>query len=276
MSGYLQETESTVRSKSVTVPSLQAMRSNGEKITMLTCYDASFAALMDRCGIEAMLIGDSLGMVCQGHASTLPVTVQDIAYHTACVARGNQTAFLVADMPFGSYATPEAAFGNAVQLIQAGAQMVKLEGGAWLADTIRFLTERAVPVCAHLGLTPQSVHQFGGYKVQGKTVEGAEQLKADALTLQAAGASLLVLEAIPSPLGKEVTELLAIPTIGIGAGPDCAGQVLVMHDMLGTFPGRKARFVKNFMEGQTSIEAAVRAYIAAVKDKSFPAAEHCF
>lgn len=276
MSGYLQETEPTVRSKAVTVTSLQAMRNNGEKITMLTCYDASFAALMDRCGVDAMLVGDSLGMVCQGHTSTLPVTVQDVAYHTASVARGNQTAFLVADMPFGSYATPEAAFDNAVQLIRAGAQMVKLEGGAWLADTVRFLTERAVPVCAHLGLTPQSVHQFGGYKVQGKTVEGAEQLKADALTLQAAGASLLVLEAIPSTLGKEVTELLAIPTIGIGAGPDCAGQVLVMHDMLGAFPGRKARFVKNFMEGQSSIEAAVRAYILAVKDKSFPAAEHCF
>jgi len=160
--------------------------------------------------------------------------------------------------------------------MQAGAQMVKLEGGAWLVDTVRFLTERAVPVCAHLGLTPQSVHQFGGYKVQGKTEAAAERLKADALALQAAGASLLVLEAIPSALGKEVTALLAIPTIGIGAGVDCSGQVLVMHDMLGVFPGRKARFVKDFMEGQTSIEAAVRAYVTAVKDKSFPAAEHCF
>ena len=276
MSGYLQETESTVRTKAVTVTSLQALRTSGEKIAMLTCYDASFAALMDRCGVEVLLVGDSLGMVCQGHASTLPVTLADVAYHTASVARGNQTAFLVADMPFGTYATPEAAFNNAVQLMQAGAQMVKIEGGAWLVDTIRFLTERAVPVCAHLGLTPQSVHQFGGYKVQGKTVEAAELLKADALKLQAAGASLLVLEAIPSALGKEVTDLLTIPTIGIGAGPDCSGQVLVMHDMLGTFPGRKARFVKNFMEGQSSIEGAVRAYIAAVKDKSFPAAEHCF
>ena len=276
MSGYLQETESTVRTKAVTVTSLQALRTSGEKIAMLTCYDASFAALMDRCGVEVLLVGDSLGMVCQGHASTLPVTLADVAYHTASVARGNQTAFLVADMPFGTYATPESAFNNAVQLMQAGAHMVKIEGGAWLADTIRFLTERAVPVCAHLGLTPQSVHQFGGYKVQGKTVEAAELLKADALKLQAAGASLLVLEAIPSALGKEVTDLLTIPTIGIGAGPDCSGQVLVMHDMLGTFPGRKARFVKNFMEGQSSIEGAVRAYIAAVKDKSFPAAEHCF
>jgi len=179
-------------------------------------------------------------------------------------------------MPFGSYATPESAFANAVQLMQAGAQMVKIEGGAWLESTVRFLTERAIPVCAHLGLTPQSVHQFGGYKVQGKTAEGAELLKKDALLLQEAGATLMVLEAIPSTLGKEVTELLAIPTIGIGAGVDCSGQVLVMHDMLGVFPGRKARFVRNFMEGKTSIEAAVRAYIAAVKDKSFPAAEHSF
>ena len=276
MSGYLQDGTSTVRSKAVTVTSLQTLRNAGEKIAMLTCYDASFAALMDRCGVEVLLVGDSLGMVCQGHASTLPVSVADIAYHTACVARGNQTAFLIADMPFGSYATPEAAFANAVQLMQAGAQMVKIEGGAWLADTIRFLTERAVPVCAHLGLTPQSVHQFGGYKVQAKTAEAAEQLKADALTLQAAGASMLVLEAIPSTLGKQATEQLTIPTIGIGAGPDCSGQVLVMHDMLGAFPGRKARFVKNFMEGQGSIEAAVRAYVAAVKEKSFPAAEHCF
>lgn len=276
MAGYLQESEPTIRTKAVTVTSLQAMRNSGEKIAMLTCYDASFAALMDRCGVEVLLIGDSLGMVCQGHDSTLPVTLDDIAYHTASVARGNQTAFLVADMPFGSYATREDAFRNAVKLMQAGAQMVKLEGGAWLAETVRFLTERAIPVCAHIGLTPQSVHQFGGYKVQGKTVEAADQLKADALTLQAAGAALVVLEAIPSALGKEVTELLTMPTIGIGAGPDCAGQVLVMHDMLGVFPGRKARFVKNFMEGQTSIEAAVRAYVAEVKKQSFPGPEHCF
>lgn len=276
MAGYLQDSESSNRTKAVTVTSLQALRHSGEKITMLTCYDASFAALMDRCGIEVLLVGDSLGMVCQGHTSTLPVTLEEVAYHTASVARGNQTAFLIADMPFGTYATPQEAFHNAVKLMQAGAQMVKLEGGVWLGETVRFLTERAVPVCAHVGLTPQSVHQFGGYKVQGKTLEAQDQLKADALALQTSGAALIVLEAIPSSLGKEVTELLAIPTIGIGAGPDCSGQVLVMHDMLGVFPGRKARFVKNFMEGQSSIEAAVRAYIAAVKDKSFPSAEHCF
>ena len=286
MSGYLQGKDmaggeapapvKAVATKAVTIPSLNAMRAAGTKITMLTCYDASFASLMDRCGVEVLLIGDSLGMVCNGHSSTLPVTVDEIAYHTAAVARGSKSAMIVADMPFGSYATPEAAFNNAVKLIQAGGHMVKLEGGAWLADTVRFLTDRAVPVCAHLGLTPQSVHQLGGYKVQGKTIESADHLKADARLLQQAGASLLVLEAIPAALGKEVTELLTIPTIGIGGGPDCSGQVLVMHDLLGVFPGRKARFVKNFMDGQTSIDAAVSAYVAAVKDGSFPALEHCF
>jgi 3-methyl-2-oxobutanoate hydroxymethyltransferase len=273
MAGYLQATE---RTRAVTGPALLSLRAAGEKITMLTCYDASFATLMDHAGVEILLVGDSLGMVCQGHTSTLPVTLADVVYHTACVARGNQTALLVADMPFGTFATPQSAFDNAVKLMQAGAQMVKIEGGEWLIDTVKFLTERAVPVCAHLGLTPQSVHQLGGYKVQGKTTAGVEQLKADALGLQTAGASLLVLEAIPSAVGKEVTALLTIPTIGIGAGPDCSGQVLVMHDMLGVFPGRKARFVKNFMDGQASIDAALRAYVAAVKDQSFPAAEHCF
>ncbi|WP_194713830.1 3-methyl-2-oxobutanoate hydroxymethyltransferase [Noviherbaspirillum soli] len=276
MAGYLQENQAAGRSKAVTAPALMAMRAAGEKITMLTCYDASFAALMDRCGVEMLLVGDSLGMVSQGHQSTLPVTLADMAYHTASVARGNRTALLVADMPFGTYATPEAAFNNAAELMRAGAHMVKLEGGAWLASTVRFLTERAIPVCAHVGLTPQSVHVLGGFKVQGKSVAGAEQMKDDALALQAAGASVLVLEAIPAALGREVTEALAIPTIGIGAGPDCSGQVLVMHDMLGVFPGHKARFVKNFMDGQTSIDAAVKAYVAAVKDGSFPAAEHCF
>jgi 3-methyl-2-oxobutanoate hydroxymethyltransferase len=254
--------------KAVTIGTLQALRAAGQKITMLTCYDASFASLMDRCGVEILLIGDSLGMVCAGYTSTLPVTVADIAYHTASVARGNKNALVVADMPFGSYGTPEQALQNAVQLMQAGAHMVKIEGGAWLAETIRFLAERAVPVCAHIGLTPQFVHQLGGYKVQGKTSEGAEQLKKDALAMQGAGAALMVIEAIPAALGKEVTELMSIPTIGIGAGP--------LHDLLGVFPGRKAKFVKNFMEGQTSIDAAFSAYVAAVKDGSFPALEHCF
>ncbi|MDF3035405.1 MAG: 3-methyl-2-oxobutanoate hydroxymethyltransferase [Paucimonas sp.] len=277
MAQYLQDSQGeAARSKAVTLPALVAMHEAGEKIAVLTCYDASFSALMDRCGVDALLIGDSLGMVCQGYDSTLPVTLTDIAYHTASVARGNKTALVIADMPFGTYGTPQDAFNNAVKLMQAGAHMVKLEGGAWLADTIRFLTERAVPVCAHLGLTPQSVHQLGGYRVQGKTEEDAQRIRSDAHLLQDNGASMLVLEAIPASLGKTVTESLVIPTIGIGAGLDCSGQVLVMHDLLGVFPGRKARFVKNFMEGQTSIDAAVKAYVAAVKEKTFPAAEHCF
>lgn len=275
MSGYLQENQAQ-RRKPVTLPTLLKMRSEGEKITMLTAYDASFAALMDQAGVEMLLVGDSLGMVCQGHNSTLPVTIEEVAYHTASVARGNETAFLAADMPFGSYATPESTFNNAVKLMQAGAQMVKLEGGDWLCDTIRFLTERAIPVCAHLGLTPQSVHQFGGFKVQAKTEEAATRLKSDAWALQEAGATILILEAIPAGLAKEVTDSLIIPTVGIGAGPHCAGQVLVMDDMLGVFPGHKPRFVKNFMEGRTSIQGAVEAFIAAVKDGSFPAPEHCF
>jgi len=276
MTGYLQEGQAGSQRKAVTIPAIQGMRNAGEKIAMLTCYDASFAALMDGCGVDMLLVGDSLGNVLQGHATTLPVTVADIAYHTACVARGNKAALLAADMPFGSYGTPESAYDNAVRLMQAGAQIVKMEGGAWLCDTVRFLTERAVPVFAHLGLTPQSVYQMGGFKVQGRTAEAASRLLADALALQQAGASMLLLEAIPAALGKEVSEAVKIPTIGIGAGPDCSGQVLVMHDMLGVFPGRKARFVRNFMVGQPDIEAAVRGYVDAVKAGTFPAPEHCF
>jgi 3-methyl-2-oxobutanoate hydroxymethyltransferase len=276
MSGYLRESESTVHRKIVTASSLLNMKRTGVKIATLTCYDASFASLMDRCGVDMVLVGDSLGNVLQGHSTTLPVTLADIAYHTASVARGNRSALVAADMPFGTYATPQSAFDNAVKLMQAGAHMVKLEGGAWLVDTVKFLTERGIPVFAHLGLTPQSVHRLGGFKVQGKKAEDAELLKADALALQAAGASLLLLEAIPTSLGKEVTQMLDIPTIGIGAGPDCSGQVLVMHDMLGVFPGKTARFVRNFMDGQSSIEGAICAYIKAVKNNLFPAPEHCF
>ncbi|WP_304360305.1 3-methyl-2-oxobutanoate hydroxymethyltransferase [Collimonas fungivorans] len=258
------------------MPLLQALRDKGEKLTMLTCYDASFASLMDACGVEMLLIGDSLGMVCQGHDSTLPVTLDEMAYHTACVARGNKTAMVITDMPFGTYTTPEKACQNATKLIQAGAHMVKIEGGAWLAETIRYLHERAIPVCAHLGLTPQSVHLMGGYKVQGKSPDAAQRLMTDALALEHAGACMVVLEAIPATLGKEVTQALHMPTIGIGAGVDCSGQVLVMHDMLGTFPGHKARFVRNFMEGADSIASALRGYVSAVKDGSFPAEEHNF
>jgi 3-methyl-2-oxobutanoate hydroxymethyltransferase len=265
-----------VANKAVTIHTLATLRAAGEKITMLTCYDASFASLMDRCGVEILLIGDSLGMVCNGHNSTLPVTVAELAYHTASVARGAKSAMIMSDLPFGAYGTPETAYANAVILMQAGAHMIKIEGGAWLAETVRFLTERGIPICAHIGLTPQSVHQLGGYKVQGKSTESAAELKNDALVLQNAGAAIVLMEAMPSQLGKEVTDMLTIPTIGIGAGPDCSGQVLVMHDMLGVFPGRKARFVRNFMEGAASIDDAVTGYVKAVKDGNFPALEHCF
>jgi 3-methyl-2-oxobutanoate hydroxymethyltransferase len=276
MSDNLQPLDAVSANKAVTVLALAQLRKDGEKIAMLTCYDASFATLMNRCGVEILLVGDTLGMVCQGHATTLDVSIDDIAYHTACVARGCQTSMLMADMPFGTYGTPHDAFVNAAKLIRAGAHIVKLEGGAWLAETVRFLTERAIPVCVHLGLTPQSIHQLGGYKIQGKTVESAAELKADALALQRAGAAMALLEAIPASLGKSVTEVLSIPTIGIGAGPDCSGQVLVMHDVLDVFPGRKPRFVRVFMEGQSSIQGAISAYVRAVKDKTFPAIEHCF
>ena len=262
--------------KKRTTTLLSAMRQQNDKITMLTCYDASFASVMDDCGIDIILVGDSLGMVVQGHDSTLPVTVEDIAYHTTCVARGVRTTLVLADMPFASYANTEQAMVNAARLMRAGAEMVKLEGGQWLADTVRHLVERGIPVCAHLGLTPQSVHQLGGFKVQGKTAAAADQLLSDARALEQAGASLLVLEAVPSALGSAVTQATNIPTIGIGAGTDCSGQVLVMHDMLGVFPGHRPKFVRNFMEGETSVHAAITAYVQAVKSAQFPAPEHCF
>jgi 3-methyl-2-oxobutanoate hydroxymethyltransferase len=269
---YLQETSR----QAVTVPKLQTMRDAGHKIAMLTCYDASFASLLDRAGVDVLLIGDSLGNVLQGQTTTLPVTLTDIAYHTACVARAQPSALVVADLPFGTYGTPAEAFASAVTLMQAGAQMVKLEGGVWLAETVRFLVERSVPVCAHVGLTPQSVHAFGGFKVQGKTEAGANQLMRDSQAMQDAGAQLLVLEAVPSQLAADVTQQLRIPTIGIGAGVDCSGQVLVLHDMLGIFPGKRPRFVKDFMQGQPSIFAAVDAYVRAVKEGTFPGPEHTF
>ena len=256
---------------------LAKMRSADEKIAVLTCYDASFAQLCDTALVDVLLIGDSLGMVLQGHDSTLPVTLADIAYHTSAVVRGSQRPLIVADMPFGSFQeSPQLAFRNAVALMAAGAQMVKLEGGSEMAETTQFLTSRGIPVCAHVGLTPQSVHQLGGYRVQGKNDSGATQLIADAIAQQEAGASLIVLEAIPAALAAEATRQLSIPTIGIGASKECSGQVLVLHDMLDISGGKKARFVKNFMAGQASIAAAVAAYVAAVKDGSFPAPEHCY
>ncbi len=253
------------------------MQSRGEKIVMLTTYDASFAALCEAAGVEMLLVGDSLGMVMQGHDSTLPVTLDDVIYHTQCVARGSAQALIIADMPFGTYQeSPEQAFRNAVPLMAAGAQMIKVEGGRMMLDTIRFLVARGIPVCGHVGLTPQSVHQLGGYRVQGKTEETAETVLDDAKAVDEAGAALIVLEAIPAGLAARVTQALRIPTIGIGAGADCAGQVLVLQDMLDIYPGRKARFVRNFMEGAPSIQAAIRAYTDAVKQKQFPAPEHTF
>lgn len=264
-------------SRRLTHVDLARLKEGGEKIAVLTCYDASFARLLDDCGVEVLLIGDSLGMVLQGHDSTLPVTLDDIAYHTGAVARGSKRALIVADMPFGSFqVSPQETFANAARLMAAGAHMVKLEGGEDMVESTRFLTRRGIPVCAHVGLTPQSVHQLGGFKVQGRDDAGAAQLLADAVALQEAGATLIVLEAIPAPLASLVTARLAIPTIGIGAGADCSGQVLVLHDMLDVAPGRKPRFVRNFMAGAGSLRGAVEAYVKAVKDGSFPAAEHTY
>ncbi len=262
----------------VTLHELARMRAEGTKIAMLTGYDASFASLLERNGVDVILVGDSLGNVLQGHTSTLPVTLQDMAYHTACVARGTKRAMIVTDLPFGSYhESPAQAMASAARLMAAGAHMVKLEGGAFMADTVRFLVERGVPVCAHIGLTPQAVHQLGGYRVQGRTEAGAQQLKADALALEQAGAALMVLEMVPSGVAADLSASLStMATIGIGAGPGCHGQVLVLHDMLGVYPGKKARFVRNFMQGADSIDAAVAAYVAAVKDSSFPAPEQCY
>jgi 3-methyl-2-oxobutanoate hydroxymethyltransferase len=263
--------------KRISIRGLQKMKQSGEKLVMLTCYDASFAALMDNAGVEIMLVGDSLGMVVQGHDSTLPVTMEQMVYHTQCVARGSRRALVVADLPFGSYQEgPQQAFRNAALLMAAGAQMVKLEGGAQMAETVAFLTARGIPVCSHLGLTPQSVHQLGGYRVQGRAQAERERMLADTRLHQEAGASLLVLEAVPRDLARQVTESTSVPTIGIGAGVDCSGQVLVLHDMLDIYPGRKARFVKNFMQGAGSVAEALAAYVRAVKARTFPAEEHGF
>ncbi len=269
---YLQD------NKPITLFELGKMRAEGRKIAMLTCYDASFAALVERCGVDIVLIGDSLGNVLQGQKSTLPVTMDHMVYHTECVARGCNRPFIVADMPFGSYhESPAQAMRNAARLMAAGAQMVKLEGGEFMAETVHFLVERGVPVCAHIGLTPQSVHQLGGYRVQGRNEAGAERLKSDARALEDAGAGLMVMEMVPATVATEITSILkSMATIGIGAGPSCDGQVLVLHDLLGVYPGKTARFVRNFMVGAGSIDEAVTRYVAAVKDGSFPAAEHCY
>ena len=257
--------------KPITLPRLLQMHTAGEKIAMLTAYDATFARAVDEAGVECILVGDSLGMVLQGHATTVPVTLADMAYHVASAARGNRTSWLIGDLPYGSYHTgTEEAYRSAATLMQAGAHMVKLEGGGWTAAMVAFLTQRGIPVCAHLGLTPQTVHALGGYRVQGRDEGAAAKLKADAKALQDAGATLLVLEMTPTALATELTRALKIPTIGIGAGPGTSGQVLVLHDMLGLGLGKTPRFVKNFMDGQPSIAAALAAFVAAVKSGAFP------
>ena len=253
------------------------MTENREKIAVLTCYDATFAAVLENAGVDVLLVGDSLGNVLHGSDTTLAVTLNDMLYHTRCVARGASKAFIVADMPFGSYQiSPEQAFENAAMIIAAGAQMVKIEGGHVMANTIQFLTQRGIPVCAHIGLTPQSVHQLGGYKLQGNTEKSAKQLLDDAKILEKSGAGMLVMEVVPAKLAKKVTQALSIPTIGIGAGPDCSGQVLVLHDMLGISQGKKPRFVKDFMLNTNSIHEAVTHYVQAVKAGQFPSKEHQF
>jgi 3-methyl-2-oxobutanoate hydroxymethyltransferase len=270
MSSHPQNASSTSR-KPITLHRLRELYASGEKLTMLTCYDATFARVLDEAGVEMLLVGDSLGMVLQGRTSTLPVTLDEMAYHVRCVVAGNKTAWIIGDLPFASYQqSHEQAMQSAAALMQAGAHMVKLEGGGWTAETVRFLTERGVPVCAHLGLTPQSVHALGGYRIQGKTDEAAATLRQHSRELADAGAAMIVFELIPSALAAEITRSLPIPTIGIGAGVDCSGQVLVLHDMLGITRGKLPRFVKNFMQGYAGIDEAISAYVAEVKTLSFP------
>jgi len=262
--------------RALTLHRLREMHSAGEKIAMLTCYDSSFARILDDAGVDCLLVGDSLGMVLQGRPSTVPVTLEQMVYHTQCVARGNRTAWIIGDLPFGSYLeSHELALRSATALMQAGAQMVKLEGGGWTADTVRFLTERGIPVCGHLGLTPQTVHALGGWRVQGRDERTGATLREQARELAQAGAAMLVVELVPAALGATVAQELPIPVIGIGAGSGCSGQVLVLHDMLG-LAARPPRFVRNFLAGASGIADAVRCYVQAVKDGSFPDPElHC-
>ena len=264
--------------KPITLHRLRDLYAAGEKIAMLTCYDATFAHVLDGAGVDALLVGDSLGMVLQGRDSTIAVSMEEMTYHTASVARGNRTAWIIADMPFGAYQeSVESAVRNAVRLMQAGAQMVKLEGGGWTAPIVRSLVERGIPVCAHLGFTPQAVHSLGGYRVQARDEVSARVLREQALELVAAGAACVLLEMVPAVVAAALTAELAVPVIGIGAGADCSGQVLVLHDMLGLHRSTVPRFVRNFLEDSDSIEAAVRMYVAEVKAGRFPnAALHGF
>jgi 3-methyl-2-oxobutanoate hydroxymethyltransferase len=257
--------------KQVTLHRLREMHAGGEKIAMLTCYDASFARVLDGAGVDSLLVGDSLGMVLQGRPTTLAVSIEEMAYHTGCVSRGNHTAWIIADMPFGSYQeSAEVAMRHAALLMQQGAHMIKLEGGGWTAPIVRFLVDRGIPVCAHLGFTPQSVHALGGYRVQGRDQDAARVMRQHAEELAAAGAAMLVLEMVPAAVARDLTMALSIPTIGIGAGTGCGGQVLVLHDMLGLTGGEPLRFVRNFLDGSDSIELAVRKYVTDVKGGRFP------
>ena len=261
----------------VNLGTLRKMKADGEKIAWLTAYDASFAMLVDMAGVDVVLVGDSLGMVIQGHETTVPVTMDDIVYHSKAVARGLGRPFLVADMPFMSYPTREVALANAVRLMQeGGAKMVKLESGSGQLGIVEFLARHDIPVCAHIGLRPQTVHKVGGFKVQGREAEAAAQMLKDAHGLQEAGADIVLLECVPATLGAQIAKELEVPVIGIGAGPDVDGQVLVLYDVLDLTPGRKPRFVQNFMEGAPSPLAALEAYVRAVKDGTYPAPEHCF
>ncbi len=258
--------------KPVTLHRLREMHAQGEKITMLTAYDSTFARLVDDCGVDSILVGDSLGMLVQGHGSTVPVSLDEMVYHTRCVARGNRSAWVVGDLPFGSYQeSREQALRSSVALMQAGAHMVKLEGGGWTADTVHFLTERGIPVCAHIGLTPQSVHALGGYRIQGRDEAGVETLRRHAKALAQAGAAMMVLELMPSAVAAQVqSDNPGVMTIGIGAGSATAGQVLVLHDMLHVTRGKLPRFVRNFMAEGGSVEDAIGRYVSEVKAGRFP------
>jgi len=260
--------------KKITINDLIKCKTEGRKFATATAYDASFAQLFESQEMPVLLVGDSLGMVLQGQNDTLPVTVEEIAYHTRCVRAGSPNCLLMADMPFMSYATPEQACENAAAIMRAGANMVKIEGGEWLADTVKRLTERAVPVCAHLGLTPQSVNIFGGYKVQGRGDEQAKQMLNDALALQHAGAQIILLECVPSRVAKTITEALDVPVIGIGAGPETDGQILVMHDMFGISANYMPKFSKNFLAETGDMRQAVAKYISDVENGLFPDADH--
>ncbi len=274
---YTQLEQRGMESPPVNISTLRHMKESGEKIACLTAYDASFAKLVDDAGTDVVLVGDSLGMVVQGHDTTVPVTVEDVIYHTRCVARGLHRAFLMADMPFMSYTMPEQALDNAVRLMQeGGAMMVKLEGAKGQIAVVEFLARHDIPVCAHLGLTPQSVHKIGGFRVQGREQSVAQKMIADARALEEAGADMVLLECVPNEVGQSITDALAVPVIGIGAGPFVDGQILVLYDALGITPGRKPRFVRDFLEGAQSPRAGLEAYVEAVKTRSYPGPEHCF